>query len=302
MGMLDGKVALVTGAGQGIGREIALLMAQQGAKVVVNDIGASLDGSHNEGTPAQAVAEEIDKAGGEAVANQDSVADWDGAHHMVEAAVRNFGRIDIVVNNAGILRDTLFHKMTKEQWEAVIDVHLNGTFYVSRAAAPEFRKNEGGTYVHLTSASGLFGNVGQANYAAAKLGIAGLSRTIALEMQRYNVRSNCLAPTADTRMTRSVPVPTERREARERQLSAMPAKSNATLAVYLASDAARNVTGQIFGVRGTEIYFYSQTKLVRVLQRAGGWTPESLAEVMPGLESQLDPATDARGALPWPAI
>jgi len=302
MGMLEGKVALVTGAGQGVGSEVALLMAKHGASVVVNDLGASLDGSTSGGTPAEEVAGLITKAGGQAIANRDSVSDWDGAHRMVADAVKAYGRLDIVVNNAGILRDTMFHRMTREQWDAVVNVHLNGTFYVSRAAADQFRKNESGCYIHMTSTSGLFGNIGQSNYAAAKLGIAGFSKTVALEMQRFNVRSNCIAPFAATRMTQSVPVPAEQREARQKMLAAMPPESVAILAVWLASEAAKNVNGQIFGARGGEVFMFSQTRLVRTLHRAGGWTPEQLAQVMPGMESLMEPLMAARQATPWPPM
>jgi NAD(P)-dependent dehydrogenase (short-subunit alcohol dehydrogenase family) len=299
MGILSGKVALVTGAGQGIGREIALMMGAQGASVVVNDLGASLDGRTSEGTPAQVVADEICKAGGQAVANNGSVADWDAAQGMAADAVENFGGLDIVVNNAGILRDGMFHKMAKEQWDAVIAVHLTGSFYVSRAAADQFRKNESGCYLHVTSSAGLHGNIGQTNYASAKLGITALSKNIALEMQRYNVRSNCIAPTAATRMLYSIPVPPDRREAQARRLAAVPAQSVATLAVYLASDAAKDVNGQIIGVRGGEIFLYGQTYVKRALQRDGGWTPETLQEAMRALAPSFDPLLGAGGHTPW---
>jgi NAD(P)-dependent dehydrogenase (short-subunit alcohol dehydrogenase family) len=300
--MLEGKVALVTGSGNGVGKEVALLMAKHGASVVVNDIGTSLDGSTSEGTPADEVVKHIKKAGGSAVANRDSVSDWDGAHRMVGDAVKTFGRLDIVVNNAGILRDTMFHKMTREQWEAVINVHLNGAFYVSRAAADQFRKNESGCYIHMTSTSGLFGNLGQSNYAAAKLGIAGFSKVIALEMQRYNVRSNCIAPFAATRMTESVPVPADQREQRKAYLKSMPPEAVAVLAVWLASDAAKNVNGQVLGARGGEVFVFNQPRLSRTVHRSGGWTPEQLAETMQGLDAWYEPLTAARAATPWPPM
>ena len=209
MGLMDGKAVLVTGAGRGVGRGIALEMAQAGAAVVVNDLGVSLNGGgSDDASPAEQVVEEIRAMGGRAVANHDSVADWDGACAMVKAAVDNFGRIDGVVNNAGNLRDVLFHKMSPEDFRAVIDVHLMGSFNTSRVAAPFFKEQGSGAYVHMTSTSGLIGNLGQANYAAAKLGIVGLSKSIAIDMQRFGVRSNAIAPFAWTRMVSSIPAET----------------------------------------------------------------------------------------------
>jgi len=296
---VEGKVAVVTGAGQGIGRAVALEMARHGAKVVVNDIGASLDGQAGAGRPAEDVVAEIRAAGGEAVASFDSVSDWDSAHRIIDTALDAFGAIDIVVNNAGILRDSMFHKMDRDQWQAVIDVHLSGTFFVSRAAAARFRAQESGSFVHMTSTAGLFGNLGQANYASAKMGITALSRVIALEMGRYNVRSNCIAPSAATRMTESVPVAPGQEAARAARLAAMPAKSVATLAVYLASDAASEVSGQVFGARGNEVYLFSQPSLVRTLHNAHEWSPESMAVAIPSLKNQFEPLVRIRDVFPW---
>ncbi len=204
-GMMDGKVAVVTGAGGGIGREIALMMAAAGAKVIVADIGASLSGEGGSASPAQQTKQLIEQKGGTAEICTESVAAWGSAQKIVQAALDHFGRIDAVVNNAGILRDVIFHKMTEDDWLSVIAVHLNGAFFVSRAAAEHYRKQESGTFVHMSSTSGLIGNFGQANYSAAKLGITALSKSIALDMKRYNVRSNCIAPFAWSRMTSSIP-------------------------------------------------------------------------------------------------
>ncbi|MBV8408780.1 MAG: SDR family NAD(P)-dependent oxidoreductase, partial [Alphaproteobacteria bacterium] len=199
--MLKDKVVLVTGAGGGIGREMALLAAKEGASVVVNDLGGAVDGEGaGSATPAQKVCDEIKAAGGRAVPNGDSVTDPAGAERMVKAAVENFGKIDGVINNAGILRDRIFHRMSHVDWKMVIDVHLNGAFNVSRATANYFKEQKSGAFVHFTSTSGLVGNFGQANYSAAKMGIIGLSRSIALDMAAFNVRSNCISPFAWTRM------------------------------------------------------------------------------------------------------
>ena len=202
---LDGKVAVVTGAGGGIGREIALALAAEGVSIVVNDIGVSLSGDGGSESPAQETSGLITQKGGKAVISNESVSSWASAQLVIKKAIDTFGKIDIIVNNAGILRDTIFHKMDPTDWENVINVHLNGSFYVSRAAAPFFREQNSGSFVHMTSTSGLIGNFGQANYSAAKLGIVGLSKSIALDMSRYNVRSNCIAPFAWSRMTNSIP-------------------------------------------------------------------------------------------------
>lgn len=300
---LDGKVILVTGAGGGIGRDVALTAAAQGARVVVNDLGASLGGQVTEGDRAEAVAREIRDAGGEAVANVDSVADPKGAEAMVARAVATWGRIDGIVNNAGILRDGFFHKMSFEDFDAVIRVHLYGTFNVSRAAAPHFKDQGSGAFVHMTSTSGLIGNLAQANYSAAKLGIAALSKSIALDMQRFNVRSNCIAPFAWSRMTSSIKVDSPEQEARVRKLMEMKGEKVAVLASYLLSDAAAAVSGQIFAVRNNEIFLMGQSRPLRSVHRGEGWTPETIAEHgMPALSGTFYPLSVSADVFTWDPV
>lgn len=286
--MLDGKVVIVTGAGGGIGRDIALMAGAHGAKVVVNDIGASLGGSGQDDGPANQVVKEIKDAGGEAVASLDSVADSDGAKRIVETARRTFGRLDGVVNNAGILRDAFFHKITEEEWDRVLKVHLYGSFNVSRAAAALFKDQQSGSFVHMTSTSGLIGNLAQANYSAAKLGIVGLSKSIALDMQRSNVRSNCVAPFAWSRMISSIKVDTPEQKERVARLQQMTPAKVAPIVVYLLSDRASSVNGQIFSVRNNEIFLFSQPRPLRSVQRSDGWTPEQIADhAMPALAADF---------------
>ncbi|GGL80804.1 SDR family NAD(P)-dependent oxidoreductase [Wenxinia marina] len=283
---VEGKVVLVTGAGRGIGRAIAMAMAAEGARVVVNDLGVGVDGGGVDGGgdagPAEQTAADIRAAGGEAVANTDSVADWDGAHRIVAQAMDTFGRIDAVVNNAAILRDAIFHKMTRDDWDRSISVILTGSFNVSRAAAPEFRRQESGAYVHIASTSGLIGGMGQANYGAAKLGLQGLSKAIAVDMRRFNVRSNIVAPTAFTRMTESIPTETPEQRARAAARRTIPPERNAPIVVYLASDRAAGVSGQIFYTRDNELYLFSQPRPIRQAHTAEGWTAQTIADhVMP---------------------
>jgi NAD(P)-dependent dehydrogenase (short-subunit alcohol dehydrogenase family) len=286
--VVEGKVIIVTGAGNGIGRDFARLLAAEGAKVVVNDLGTSLTGEGADVGAAQLVVDEITKDGGMAVASTDSVSTWPSANKIVQAALDHFGRIDGVINNAGILRDRFFFKMSLEEWESVISVHLSGSFFVSRAAANHFKDQQSGSYVHMTSTSGLVGNFGQANYSAAKLGIVGLSKSIALDMSKFNIRSNCIAPFAWSRMIGSIPTETAEEKARVERMKKMETAKIAPLAVYLMADRSREVTGQIFGVRANEIMLFSQSRPVRTVHRAEGWTPDSVADhAIPALQASF---------------
>jgi NAD(P)-dependent dehydrogenase (short-subunit alcohol dehydrogenase family) len=300
---LRGKVIVVTGAGGGIGKEIALASARAGAQVVVNDIGGDVAGEGRDASPAQEVIAEIKEAGGQAVISPDSVSDWDGAQRIIETALDTFGRIDGVVNNAGILRDKYFHKMDPADFEAVVQVHLMGSFYVSRAAATHFRGQQSGAYVHMTSTSGLIGNFGQSNYSAAKLGVAGLSRSIALDMERFNIRSNCISPFAWSRMIGSIPTDTPEQQARVEKLKKMGPENIAPVAVYLLSDAASEVSGQIFAVRRNEVFLMSQSRPIRSIHNSDGWTPDTLAErLVPAFKTDLYPLERSPDVFSWDPI
>jgi len=300
--LLENKVAIVTGSGRGIGKEIALAMAREGAKVVVNDIGAALDGTQAGEDPAQEVVAQIEAMGGAAVVNRESVADAEGARRIVETAMDAFGRLDTVVNNAGILRDTIFHKLPVEDWDAVIDVCLNGSFYVSRAAIDVFRKQESGNFIHISSASGFAGNFGQSAYAAAKAGVQQLSKSIAIDAAKYHVRSNCIAPSAWTRMTGSIPETDANRERIAQRKKVTPDK-NAPMAVFLASDAAAEVTGQIFATRMNEIFLISQPRPIRSVHRSEGWTPQTIIEHgFPALRPSLVPLERNQDVFSWESV
>ena len=301
--MLKDKVVIVTGAGRGIGREMALEMGRLGAKVVVNDLGTSITGEGTSSEPADEVVAEIVAAGGSAVADRHSVADWDSAQAIVAKAIDSFGRLDGVVNNAGILRDRFFHNMEPEEWRLVIDVHLIGSFYVARAAAPIFRAQSSGAYVHMVSTSGLIGNFGQANYSAAKLGLVALSKSIAMDMARYNVRSNCISPFAFSRMIGSIPTETDEQRARVERLKVMDPAKVAPLAAYLLSDDAGDVSGQIFAVRANEIFLMSQSRPLRSMHASDGWTAQTIAERgMPAFRGSFYPLDRSQDVFTWDPV
>lgn len=297
MGMLEGRVAICTGSGRGVGAEVAKLMAAHGAKVVVNDPGTSGSGEGADTTPAQEVVDAIKAAGGEAAANYGSVAKFDDCLQMVAQARDSFGGLHIVFNAAGILRDKMFHNMFPEDWQAVIDVHLTGHFNINRAAINLFREQNYGRMIMVSSTSGLLGNVGQANYASAKLGICALARVVAMENASRGITANVICPSADTRMTRSVPTPKDAAAAalREERLRRSRADAIAPLCVYLASEGAAQVNGQVFHQRAAELSLYGHMRPLRMVHRQGGWTPETIAEVaMPSLALGFTPL-DSRG-------
>lgn len=293
MGMLDGRTAAVTGAGRGIGRAVALALAGEGARVVVNDVGAAVSGEGEDRAPADEVVEAIRADGGEAVANYDSVATMAGGEGIVRCAIDSFGKLDILVNVAGILRDRMIFNMSEEEWDPVIAVHLKGHFSTIRAAAPVMRQQHYGRIVNFASMAGLRGTSGQANYAAAKAGITGLTRTVARDLGRYGVTCNCVAPAAITRMTATV-----RQEALEKRAKsgiAAPTKVAdaaklkqftpehiAPLVVYLASEGAANVNGNTFYASGGEISLLHEPMPWRTLFKKGMWEASDLARLVPG--------------------
>ena len=278
MGVLDGKVVLVTGGGNGIGRDAALIAAREGAKVLVNDLGGGERGGDvGSAGPAETVAEEIRAAGGKPVSNSDSVPDMRAVKGMFEQAMDTFGGLHAVINPAGILRDIMFHKMPDEDWDVVIDVHLRGSYNVCRATIEHFRNQQEGAYVLFTSTSGLIGNIGQSNYAAAKLGIMGLSRVIAMEGASKNVRSNIIAPVAFTRLIATIPIKDEAGAARMAQMrQTLRPDQPAKLAVALC--AAKDVSGQIFGARSEELQLYSQPRPIETVTAEDTWTVQGILE------------------------
>ena len=303
MTILKDKVIIVTGAGGGIGAEIAKLSAREGAKVIVNDLGCGPGGEGSGLEPALKVVAEIKAAGGTAMASGHTVATWEGGQAIVKDAIDAFGRLDGLVNNAGVLRDGLFHKMNKEQWDTVREVNLSGAFYVARAAAPDFREQGSGSYVHLTSTSGLIGNLGQANYAAAKMGVVGLSKCIALDMQRFGVRSNCIAPWAYTRLIGEIKTDTEENRKRVDAIKTMTPDKIAPFVVALLADEASDVTGQIFGVRRNEIMLFSQPRPIRTVHAGEGWTPQTcLDRALPALKGSFYPLDISSHVFTWDPV
>jgi len=302
-GFVQDKVILVTGGGRGIGAEIAKLAAAEGGKVVVNDLGGSVDGEGADQGPAQQVVNEIAAHGGEAIANGGDITNRNDVKAMVEQTLDTFGRFDGVINVAGILRDRIFHKMSGEEWDAVIAVHLTGYFNVANAVAPHFRKQSSGSYVHFTSNSGVIGNMGQANYAAAKLGIVGLSKSIALDMAHFRVRSNIVSPSAFTRMIETIPTNDPNKASHVERQKRMKPEKIAPLCVYLMSDHAQDITGQIFYCRANEVMLMSQMRPMRSVHRDGGWTCQTLHEHgIPALRPSFYELQRSRDIFTWDPV
>lgn len=303
MGMLEGKVVLVTGGANGIGKECALLAAKEGAKVLVNDLGGAVaGGDEGDSGPAEMVAREIKALGGQAASNSDSITNRAGVKRMIEQAKDTFKGLHAVINPAGILRDTMFHKMDDKDWDMVIDVHLNGAYNVCRASIEHFREHQDGAYVLFTSTSGIIGNIGQANYAAAKMGVAGLSRIIAMEGVQKNVRSNVIAPFAWSRMIATIPIKDEASAKRvERMRNHMRADQVAQLAIALC--ASKDVTGQVFAARGNEIFLMSQSRPVRGMTKIEGWTPETICNhAFPALKTMMYDSGPTNSVFGWDPV
>lgn len=296
MGLLDGKVAIVTGAGRGIGRGEALLLAREGAKVIVNDVGASTRGEGSDTTPAEEVVQEIKSFGGEAAANYSDVTSFSATKELFDQAIQQFGKLDVLVNNAGILRDRMVFNMAEDEWDAVIAVHLKGTFNTTRHASAYWRERSkageqvSGRIINTSSPSGLYGNAGQSNYGAAKAGIAAFTVIVAQELQRYGVTVNAVSPSARTRMTEEtfgqIAKPVE-------GFDPMDPENIAPIVAYLASDDAAGITGQVFAVRGANIGLLEGWRPVKVIEKNDKWEPKELVDaieqLVPGKKIQPDP-------------
>jgi NAD(P)-dependent dehydrogenase (short-subunit alcohol dehydrogenase family) len=288
VGALEGRVAVITGAGRGLGREHALLFAAEGAKVVVNDLGGRPDGVGEDASAAEAVCAEIEAMGGEALANHDDVADWDGGQRLVAQAVEAFGRLDVLVNNAGILRDRALVNMTEEEWDSVVNVHLKGHFVPTRAAAIHWRERAKAgedvkaSVIHTSSTSGLLGNPGQTNYGAAKAGIGAFSTICAQELGRYGVRSNCIAPAARTRLTEATPGLGEMVAAPAEGFDVWDPANVSPVVAYLATEGCE-LTGCTFFVQGGTIRLMQPWQLGPRLEQEGRWSVADLTTALPGL-------------------
>ncbi len=288
---LKDKVAIVTGGGRGIGRGVALQLGAEGAKVIVNDLGGTTDGKGASAEPADQVATEIRKAGGTAIANYDSVSSMAGGEKIIKAALDKFDKLDILVHCAGILRDRMVFNMTEEEFDAVIQVHLKGMFAVTKPASVLFRQQRSGRIVAMTSTSGLFGNPGQANYGAAKDGIAGFVRTVARDLGRYGITVNAVAPAASTRLTATVPQSAKEKRAAAgiqemvgelHRAAPRPPEAIAPMVAFLCTDAAKDINGQFFWVSGGEVALLNNPYAAKTIQKSGRWTFEELALLMPG--------------------
>jgi NAD(P)-dependent dehydrogenase (short-subunit alcohol dehydrogenase family) len=282
MGALDGRVAIITGAGRGIGREHALLFAHEGAQVVVNDLGGSPDGTGSDATAAEQVVEEITAAGGTAIANHDDVADWEGGQRLVNQAIEEFGDLHVLVNNAGILRDRMIVNMTEQEWDAVIHVHLKGHFVPTRWAAAYWRERAksgetvDASIINTSSTSGLFGNAGQTNYGAAKSGIASFTTILQSEIGKYGVRCNAIAPAARTRLTMTIPGAADRMAAPDEGWDPQDPANISPFVAYLATEGCR-IAGKVFFVRGGEVHLFQPWTIVDAVTKDGMWTLDELA-------------------------
>ncbi|MES2986385.1 MAG: SDR family NAD(P)-dependent oxidoreductase [Pseudomonadota bacterium] len=302
MSYLEGRVAVVTGAGRGIGAAVATLLAKLGAHVVVNDLGVNIDGSNPDQTPAQSVVDDIVAAGGSAIANYNDVSDFDAAERIVQSAIDSFGKLDILINVAGILRDRMIFNMTEAEWDAVIDVHLKGTFNTCRHASAYWRANpspEGRhRIINFISAAGLYGIPGQPNYSAAKAGMIGLTLSCANALAKYGVTANAVAPAAATRMGQTVPAERDRPERAIFQTDEYGPQSIAPLAAYLAGDSSGWCTGRVLGARGHRVLLYSNPEPIRYLVAEQQWDVDKLGkmmeEVFQPLPNEYNPFAAAR--------
>ena len=301
MGICDGRVVVITGAGRGIGREHALLYAREGAKVVINDLGGEMDGSGSSTGPAGEVVDEIRAMGGEAVANGDDVSDYDGAGRLIQTAIDRFGTIDVLVNNAGILRDRMLVNMTIEEWDAVIKVHLRGTFAPTRHAVEYWRnrtkagETNDARIINTTSPSGIYGNVGQTNYGAAKAGIASFTIIAAQELGRYGVTVNAIAPAALTRMTENLGMGDRSSERKPEEFDPVDPANIAPIVVWLGSAESKDITGRVFNVMGGNISVAEGWVAGPGQDKNDRWEPEELGKVVPDLVAKAAPNANMGG-------